>query len=55
MALPQVFFIGSDSHGQCIFPTAGNIAVILPAAAPRDWLSDGKHVLKTVAGYKLIL
>ena len=46
-------FIGNNSLGQCIFPAAGNIAV--PAAAPRDWLSDGKHVLKTAAGYAFTL
>jgi hypothetical protein len=48
MALSQFFFIGNNSRGQCIFPAAGNIAV--PTAAPRDWLSDGTLVLKTVAG-----
>ena len=53
MALPQVFFFGNNSHGQCILAAAGNIAV--PAAAPRDWLSDGKHVLKTVAGFEFTL
>jgi len=53
MALSKLSFIGSNSCGQCIFPAAGDIAV--PAAAPRDWLSDGKHVLKTVAGYSFTL
>jgi alpha-tubulin suppressor-like RCC1 family protein len=53
MALPQVFFFGNNSHGQCIFPAAGNIAV--PTAAPRDWLSDGTRMLKTVAGYEFTL
>jgi hypothetical protein len=53
MALPQVFSIGNNFIGQCIFPAAGNIAV--PAAAPRDWLSDGTLVLKTVVGYEFTL
>ena len=53
MALPQVYFIGYNRFGQCIFPTAGNIAV--PAAAPRDWLSDGKLVLTVTAGYEFTL
>ena len=48
MALPQVFFIGDNSCGQCIFPAAGNIAV--PTAAPRDWQNDGKHELKDGGG-----
>ena len=53
MALSKLSFIGSNSRGQCIFPAAGNIAV--PAAAPRDWLSDGTLVLMTVAGNKFTL
>ena len=27
----------------------------MPAAAPRDWLSDGTLVLKTVVGYEFTL
>ena len=53
MALSKLSFIGSNSRGQCIFPAAGNIT--MPTAAPRDWLSDGKHVLKTVAGDEFTL
>ena len=53
MALPQVFFIGNNRLGQCILPNTG--AITVPAAAPRDWLSDGTLVLKTVAGYELTL
>ena len=54
MALPQVFFIGNNTRGQCFLPDAGD-HIFVPAAAPRDWLPDGKHVLKTVAGYELTL
>ena len=53
MALSKLSFIGSNSRGQCIFPAARDIAV--PAAAPRDWLSDGELVLKTVAGSEFTL
>jgi len=49
----QVFVIGNNRLGQCIFPAAGNIAV--PAAAPRDWLSDGTLVLKMAVGNALTL
>ena len=54
MALPQVFFIGNNCHGQCILPAAG-ATITVPTAAPRDCLSDSKLVLKTVAGYEFTL
>ena len=52
MALPQVFFIGNNSQRQCIFPDG---IITVPTAAPRDWLSDGKHVLKMAVGNALTL
>ena len=54
MALPQVFFIGDNSLCQCILPAAG-ATITVPTAAPRDWLPDGKHVLKMAVGNALTL
>jgi len=55
-AAKQVFFIGNNSHGQCIVSQPQrNTCIAVPAAAPRDWLSDGNHVLRTVVGYLLTL
>jgi hypothetical protein len=52
MALPQVLFIGNNNRGQCFLPDG---IITVPTAAPRDWLSDGTLVLKTVAGYEFTL
>jgi hypothetical protein len=49
MALSHVFFIGDNHSGQCVLPDAGN-TIAVPTVAPRDWLSDGTRMLKTVAG-----
>jgi len=50
----QLVFIGNNRLGACIFPDAGNI-ITVPKPAPRGWLSDGKHPLKTAAGYEFTL
>ena len=52
MALLQVFFIGNNNRGQCFLPDG---IITVPTAAPRDWLPDGKHVLKMAVGYALTL
>ena len=48
----QVFVFGSNDRGQCLLP---GMAIAVPTAALLDWLPDGKHVLKTVAGFKFTL
>ena len=52
MALPQVFFIGYNNRGQCFLPDR---IITVPTAASRDWLPDGKHVLKMAVGNELTL
>ena len=49
----QIVFIGRNRRGQCLLSASETIPVL--AAAPLDWLPDGKHVLKMAVGNALTL
>ena len=52
MADAQLLFIGDNDNGQCLLRDRD---ILTPTTAPRDWLSDGKHVLKMAVGNALTL